>query len=89
MLFSLMKNPRLIAEMILRSKFPGHLFSDKFVIKCFYRLRFSRSINLSEPQSFNEKLLWLTLNDRKDIYTKMVDKYEAKSFIENALGGVK
>lgn len=73
--------------MLLRSKFPGHYLSDRFVIKSLFRLRFGETINLDSPRTFNEKILWLTLNDRKDIYTKMADKYEAKLFVERVLGG--
>ena len=35
--------------------------------------------NIDLPATFNEKLQWLKINDRKSIYTTMVDKYEAKN----------
>jgi hypothetical protein len=38
------------------------------------------------PQTFNEKLQWLKLNDRRPQYTTMVDKYEAKKFISDRVG---
>lgn len=38
------------------------------------------------PKCFNEKLQWLKLYDRKEIYSSMVDKYEVKRIVENAIG---
>ena len=29
---------------------------------------------------------WIKLNDRKEIYSTMVDKYEAKSLVANVIG---
>lgn len=56
-----------------------------FLERKFYE-KFNRKLNLDNPQSFNEKLQWLKLNDRKDIYTTMADKYEAKKYISDILG---
>lgn len=56
-LYSLIKNPRYLIEMLLRTKFPGHYLSDRFVIKSLYRLRFEETINLDSPRTFNEKIL--------------------------------
>ncbi len=38
----------------------------------------SNKLNLKEPQTFNEKIQWLKLYDRKPEYSNMVDKYEGK-----------
>ena len=59
---------------------------DKYYIKLKYFTTFNRFINLKNPQTFNEKIQWLKLNDRKKIYTKMVDKYEAKKIVSNTIG---
>ena len=48
---------------------------------CFLRYR----LNLSNPRTFNEKLNWLKLYDRKDYYTNLVDKYEVKKHISNTI----
>lgn len=42
--------------------------------------------NLRNPQTFNEKLQWLKLHDRKPIYTTMVDKFEAKKYVADIIG---
>ena len=60
--------------------------SDKLYIKLLYKERMNLKLNLKNPQTFNEKLQWLKLYDRKDIYTTMVDKYEAKKYVASIIG---
>ena len=60
--------------------------SDKILLKTIYNCVFDNKLDLKNPQTFNEKLQWLKLNDRKEIYTKMVDKYEAKSYVSKIIG---
>ena len=60
--------------------------SDTVYLKLIYRLIFGRKLDLKNPQTFNEKLQWLKLNDRKTEYTTMVDKYEVKKYIAEKIG---
>ena len=59
---------------------------DKIILKCIYREHFNKDLNFKNVNTFNEKLQWLKLNDRKDIYTTMVDKYEVKKYVANIIG---
>ena len=61
-------------------------FSDKLYLKIIYRGRMGKKLNLCNPQSFNEKLQWLKLYDRRPVYTTMVDKYAAKDYVSNIIG---
>ena len=61
--------------------------SDKSYIKMSYYIRMGKELDLNKPISFNEKIQWLKLNDRKEKYTKMVDKYEVKKIITKSIGG--
>lgn len=45
-----------------------------------------KPLNLDNPQTFNEKLQWLKLYDRKPEYTVMVDKYRVRDYIREKLG---
>lgn len=45
-----------------------------------------RRLNLKNPQTFNEKLQWLKLHNRRPEYTMMVDKYEVKNYIAERIG---
>ena len=63
-----------------------HLLSDKKYISLLYKLTLKKKLNLENPQTFNEKLQWLKLYDRKPEYTKMVDKYEVREIIKEKIG---
>lgn len=41
---------------------------------------------MKNPITFNEKLQWAKLHDRNPLYTKLVDKYEVKKYIRDAIG---
>ena len=59
---------------------------DKLMIKIEYRLKIKKPLRLNPPKTFNEKLQWLKLNDRKPIYTVMADKYACRKYIEKRIG---
>ncbi|MDY2627197.1 MAG: ATP-grasp fold amidoligase family protein [Lachnospiraceae bacterium] len=59
---------------------------DKLYLIMRYRSRFGRKPDLQNPVTFNEKIQWLKLYDRKPLYTQMVDKYEAKKFVAEKAG---
>lgn len=60
---------------------------DRRYLEKLYRATFGKELNLENPQTFNEKLQWLKLYDRKPIYTTMVDKYAAKEYVADKIGG--
>lgn len=59
---------------------------DTFYLKIDYLLSVGHKLKLENPKTFNEKLQWLKLHDRRPEYTKMVDKYEAKEYVRSILG---
>lgn len=61
--------------------------SDDVYLKWMYRIWMGKKLNLDEPKTFNEKLQWLKLHDRKPMYTQMVDKCEAKKYVSEKIGG--
>ena len=60
--------------------------SDEKYLSCRYSKKMKKNLNLENPLLFTEKLQWLKINDRNKLYTKMVDKYEAKEYIEAKVG---
>lgn len=60
--------------------------SDEAYLKRAFKACFGYVPDLENPRTFNEKLQWLKLHDRKDIYTTMVDKYEAKKYVGHVIG---
>lgn len=59
---------------------------DKLYLEIMYKRRLGKKLNLKNPTTFNEKIQWLKLYDRKPIYTTMVDKYEAKKYVADIIG---
>lgn len=78
------KNPSLILLKLSDKKIIQ--ISDKKFYELQYLSVFNKHLSLKKPQTFNEKLNWLKLNDRKEIYTTMVDKIAVKDYVSNILG---
>lgn len=79
------KNPSNIIIYLMNKNFFNWM-SDEQYLKIKYRLIMKKKLDLEKPQTYNEKLQWLKLNDRKNGYTKMVDKYEAKKYVASVIG---
>lgn len=62
------------------------LLPDEIFMKLMLHAKVGYKLDLKNPKSFNEKMQWIKLNDRKPVYTQMVDKYEAKLFVESLVG---
>ena len=61
--------------------------NDKMYLRLKYRGKMGKKLHLSAPKTFNEKLQWLKLYDRKPEYTVMVDKYRVREYIREKIGG--
>lgn len=59
---------------------------DKKYLEKRFKLLIGEKLDLEDPKTFNEKMQWLKLYDRKKIYSKMADKYEAKRIVEKEVG---
>ena len=81
----LCKNPWLIGVSLSRRGLLDFL-PDKQYIDVMYRARFERKMDWDNPKTFNEKLQWLKLYDRQNIYSVMADKYEAKQYAADKIG---
>lgn len=81
----LLKNPIIAAEVLMHSRLM-QIFPDKAFLKMAYRTYLRKKLNLDNPTTFNEKLQWLKLNDRKPEYTVYVDKYLVREHIKNTIG---
>ena len=60
--------------------------SDKSYIRFMFRVNMKKRLNLKNPETFNEKLQWLKLYDRKSVYSTMVDKAAAKDYVASIIG---
>lgn len=75
---------RLISKIAAKGFFD--LLSDETYLRIVFWARTGNRLNLSRPQTFNEKLQWLKLHYRKDIMCKLVDKYEVKKIVSDLIG---
>lgn len=62
------------------------LWPDKPYLSAIYWARFHRRLRWEDPQTFNEKLNWIKLYDRRDLYTLLADKYEVKKYVSDKIG---
>lgn len=60
---------------------------DEEFIKETFEINMGYKLDLSNPKTFNEKLNWLKLHNRKEIYTTMVDKHAVKQFVRDSSCG--
>lgn len=59
---------------------------DNIYIYIYSSLSLGYRVDLKNPRTFNEKLQWLKLYDRKPVYTRMVDKYAVREIIAEKIG---
>lgn len=59
---------------------------DETYLKIMFRLRTGNKLNLVSPRTYDEKLQYLKLHDRKKIYTTIVDKYAVKEYVAERIG---
>lgn len=59
-------------------------FSLEYASKFYYWIRTKKKINLKNPQTFDEKLMWLKLNTyyNNKLVTECVDKYKAREYVK-------
>lgn len=60
--------------------------ADREFIQLMYPLVMEKNIDLEHPQTFNEKIQWLKLNDHRPEYTVLVDKYRVRDYIAKNFG---
>ncbi len=59
---------------------------DEAYIRRVFKYSLGYEPDLEHPKTFNEKLQWLKLHDHDPLYTRIVDKYEAKQYVAEKIG---
>ncbi len=59
---------------------------DEEFLCMLFRLKMGYDLDLEKPTTFNEKLQWLKLHDRRPEYTMMVDKFAVKDYVAEKIG---
>ena len=68
------------------NRMSGKNMTDEKFLKLKYYALMGEKLNLQNPETFNEKLQWLKLYNRKPEYTVMVDKYLVREYIKEKIG---
>lgn len=79
-----LKNPRTTAVVLLEHF--GQWLPESVYLRIMFRLRIGHKLHLRNPKTFNEKMQWLKLYNRRPEYTMMVDKYAVKEYVAGIIG---
>lgn len=60
--------------------------NDEDYLKKKFKCIFHRELNLNQPVTYNEKLQWLKIHDRKEYYSNLVDKYKVREYVKELIG---
>lgn len=82
--YYLLRFPKLFYSFVTILK--NNSLSDRKFIQKVYKKYLGREIDLKNPKLFTEKIQWLKLNDRRDLYTQCADKYLVRNYIESKIG---
>ena len=84
-LLKYLKRPQYLLYRVLCSN-PRLIKSDELYVRMRYSFCLGRRLNLKNPVTYNEKLQWLKLYNRRPEYTVMVDKHAVKEYVANKIG---
>ena len=59
---------------------------DELYLRMVYRYETGKRLHLNDPRTFNEKLQWLKIHNRKPIFTQMVDKMGVRDIVKDTVG---
>ena len=81
----LLKHPARIVPM-LGAKEKLNWLPDKLYLQLLAKEGLGYWLDFKNPKTFNEKLNWLKLYDRKPLYTQLADKYAVREYIAGKIG---
>ncbi|MEK5427755.1 ATP-grasp fold amidoligase family protein [Cytobacillus sp. FSL R7-0680] len=64
----------------------SHKIPDSLYLNIKHKYHTGEKLNLSNPKTFSEKIHWLKLNHRKNLYSEYCDKLLVRSHISKDLG---
>lgn len=59
---------------------------DEIALKLMYRVIMGHRLDLKNPKTFQAKINWLKLHDKKPEYVNLVDKLTVKAYVSNLIG---
>lgn len=80
-----LRNPRLVVQVLMDTGI-SRLLTDKGHAKLAYWACTGKKLHLKKPVTFNEKLQWLKLHDRRELYQICADKLRVRDYVAQKLG---
>lgn len=65
----------------VRCKIEPALINDEKAVKKYYKKKTGKELDLSNPQTFSEKLNWYKLNDRNPLMAQCADKVTVRDYV--------
>ena len=62
------------------------LLPNRLWLSYYFKNRTGYKMDWKNPKTFNQKLQWLKVYDRKPLYTTLVDKYQVKKYVAEKIG---
>lgn len=62
------------------------IYNDEEYLDKRFENRLGYKLNLKDPETFNEKLQWLKIYNRRPEYVQMVDKFAVKEYVAKRIG---
>lgn len=78
-----LKNPRKLGVALIHRM---EWLPDKLYLQLLYFFEMGKPLNLKSPHTFQEKIQWLKLYNRRPEYTTMVDKFAVKDYVSKIIG---
>jgi len=75
-----------IRRFIARTARKMRFLPSKTYVKYHYEYFSGKKLNLDDPQEFNAKIEWYKVYYRPKILTRLADKYEVRSYVEEKIG---
>lgn len=82
---AIIRNPKLLFCILGKRKIFFWL-PDIIYLRIAYFIEMGRKLDLEKPVRYSEKIQWVKLYDRKEIYPILVDKIKVRHYIEETIG---
>lgn len=81
-----LRHPILSMEYFIEKIGGKKMDDEKYVQFVYERVNDGDKLNLKNPTTYDDKLNWMKIHDRREIYTTMVDKLKVKELVASKIG---
>lgn len=84
-IIKLLENP-IFKSLYILATYVCAIIPDGIYLRILYRVRMGEKLNLNNPVTFNEKMQWLKIYQKKNDHSYMTDKARVRDYIEKKIG---